>query len=490
MSQGTVTAGAKGTSLTVLGSGFSMGLQLVSVTVLSRLLTPQDFGLVAMVSVFIALGNIIRDFGMPTAALQAKSLSHQQASNLFWVNTALAAGAAIILAAATPLLVALYSEPRLAAVIPAMAAVILITGVGAQIQIDLARQMKFKALVFSDISGQVAGLTIAIALAIMGAGYWALVAQALATALITLIMRAVSDHWIPSRFRRGYDSRKLFQAGAEYGVAYLLTFAQQNADTLIVGAVLGAVPLGYYNRGYQLLTTPVGRLLEPLSQVVVPTLNRVRAEGGDLNAMLLRVQFAVGCVIVWIFAMAGATAHWLVPLLLGPGWEPTIRVFQILAIGGSIWVFSTVSAWVFILYEQSSQLLRYNLVSKPLAVSCLAIGAFFGINGVAWGYVAAMALSWPLNLVWLARTAGLPFRDFARNGLTILLTGAIASAAAMGASEIMPGLPAVATIFVSILIGTVVMLSLLVVIRPTRRHLRASIQLTKTIFSRKAQEAL
>lgn len=489
MSQTTVAIGAKGTGLTVLGSGFSMGLQLVSVTVLSRLLSPRDFGLVAMVSVFIALGTIIRDFGMPTAALQAKSLSHQQASNLFWVNTAFAAIASILLAASTPLLVMLYSEPRLAAVVPAMASVILITGVGAQIQIDLARQLKFRALVLSDISGQVLGLATAIVMALIGLGYWALVAQALVTALVTLAMRVATDRWVPARFRRGHDSRKLFQAGAEYGVAYLLTFAQQNADTLIVGATLGATPLGYYNRGYQLLTTPVGRLLDPLSQVVVPTLNRVRAEGGDLNAMLLKVQFAVGCVIVWIFAMAGATAHWLVPLLLGPGWAPTIRVFQILAIGGSIWVFSVVSSWVFILYEQSRQLLRYNLISKPLAVACLAIGAFFGIDGVAWGYVAAMALSWPLNLIWLARTAGLPAPAFARNGATIIATGAIASAAAMTACSVLPTMSAVPTIGVGMLIGTGTMLGLLIVVPATRRHLIASLRLVRGILTRKAQEA-
>jgi len=490
MSQSTVADGVRGTSITVLGSCVTMAVQFVSVTVLSRLLTPQDFGLVAMVSVFIALGTILRDFGMPTAALQAKSLSHQQASNLFWVNTALAGTASILLAAATPLLVMLYSEPRLAAVVPAMASVILITGVGAQIQIDLARKMRFKALVISDISGQIIGLSIAISIAFLGAGYWALVTQALTTALVTLAMRALTDHWIPSRFRRGHDSRRLFRAGVEYGAAYILTFAQQNADTLIVGATLGATPLGYYNRGYQLLTAPMGRVLDPLSQVIVPTLNRIRAEGGDLNAMLLRVQFAVGCVIVWVFAMTGATAPWLVPLLLGSGWGATVHVFQILAIGGSVWVFSTVSSWAFILYEQSRQLLRYNIISKPIAVACLAVGAYFGIDGVAWGYVAAMSLSWPLNLVWLSRVVHLPSRSFARNGITIIIIGAISSVSAMVVGEFLPNLPAILTIVASMLVGSAVMLGLLVAMPASRFHLIASLRLGRSLFTRKAQEVL
>lgn len=482
MSQSTAVTGARGGSLTVLGSIATLGLQFVSVAVLSRLLTPEDFGLVAMVGVFIALGNLIRDFGMPMAALQAKTLTHQQASNLFWANTVLASVTAGLLALSAPLLVALYSESRLNALVPAMASVILVTGVGAQIQIDLARRMKFRALVISDLLAQVLALATATGLALYGAGYWALVAQAVVTAIATLVFRLAAGRWVPTRFRRGHDSQSLFRAGAEYGAAYLLTFLQTNADTLIVGSALGANALGYYNRGYQLLLAPVGRVLDPLTQVVVPTLNKARAEGRDTGALLLRVQFAVGCAVVWAFTISATTADRLVPLLLGPGWESTVRIFQILAIGGCIWVFSYISYWVFIVAEQSQQLLRYNLISKPLAVVCIALGAMFGIEGVAWGYVIAMALSWPLNLIWLAHTASLRSSEFAKNGLMILLAAAVAGTVTVAISGTIATSAPIISLLSSATIGTTVMLGLLLIFPSSRYHLVSSLQLAKLVL--------
>lgn len=479
-------AGARGSSLTVLGSSAGMGLQFISVAVLARLLTPEDFGLIAMVGVFVSLGGLIRDFGMPTAALQAKSLSRQQASNLFWVNTGLATTAAVLLASSTPLLVDLYSEPRLGALVPALASVILITGIGAQVQVDLARRMKYKTLVVTDISSQAIALAVAIVMALLGAGYWALVAQSLVTAIVTLVSRLVASRWIPTRFRRGYDSRGLFRAGAEYGSAQLLTFVQNNADTLLVGSIMGAVPLGYYNRAYQLLTAPVSRLLDPLTQVVIPTLNRGRAEGADPYSLLLRMQFAAGGLVVWIFMVAAASADHLIPLLLGPDWQPTIRVFQILAIGGAIWVFSYVSYWVFIYSGQSRQLLRYNLVSKPLAVGCLAVGSFFGIDGVAWGYVAAMAISWPMNLIWLSRTAKIKAKGFAWNGILLLVAAAIGGTLAVIFSSAVPGLPSIINIVVTTLIATIVMFGLLCIVSDGRRQLLQSRELVKLVLHRES----
>lgn len=472
----------------VVGSVATFLIQFASVAVLSRLLRPEDFGLVAMVSVFVTLGNLLRDFGMPTAALQAKELSHQQASNLFWMNVALAGSSAVLLAASTPLLVALYSEVRLAVIVPVMAIVILLSGVGAQLQVHLARGLRYRVVVVTDLAAQVAGLGAAIALAAafapFGLGYWALVAQNLVTAVVMLASRWALTRWHPLRFRRGHGSAGMFRAGAQYGLAGFLTFLQANMDTVIIGARLGALPLGFYNRGYQMLTAPAGRLMDPLTQVVVPTLNRARAGGRAYEPILLRIQFIVGLAVVWLFSASGGTASRLIPLVLGHGWEPTIRIFQILAIGGSFWVFSNVSYWVFIINEQSRELLRYNLVSKPFVVSCLAIGSMFGIEGVAWGYALGMALSWPLNLVWLARTAQLPSWKFARNGVMILLAGGAGVLACLLVVQRMVAVSPVLVILVGALISAVTMLVVVSLFPFGRREVRGSFELAKLILGR------
>ncbi|NLI85929.1 MAG: lipopolysaccharide biosynthesis protein [Propionibacterium sp.] len=484
MTQRAVVQGARGGGIVVAGSVMTALIQLAAVTILSRLLSPDDFGLVAMVTVFIVLGNLIRDFGMPTAALQAKDLSHQQASNLFWMNSGLAALAATLLVAAAPFIAGLYNEPRLIAIIPAMALVMFISGTGAQIQVHLARRMRYVVLVTSDVVSQSVALGAAILAATHGAGYWALVIQNCVAAATLLATRWIASRWVPSPFRRGHGSARLFRAGRDYGLAQLLTFLQSNADTFVIGTQLGASALGLYNRGYQLLTAPTLRLLEPLTQVIIPALNRAESEGRQRESILLRIQFVVGGALVWVFSIAAGAASVIIPLILGPGWEETITIFRILALGGAFWGLSNVSYWAFVASEKSRALLSYNLVSKPLSVVCIVIGSMFGLEGVAWGYTLGMALSWPLNLVWLARCAELPAWPFARNGLVIVSSGVLGFAVTLWLASQSAAIPLVVLLVVALAVGTATIAAPLLAVSYTREQCTAALSLIKVLICR------
>lgn len=472
--------GARGGVLILLGSGASFAIQLVSLLVLSRLLSPSDFGVVAMVTVFIALGNLLRDFGLPLAGLQEQSLTRQQASNLFWMSAAISAACSILLVVSTPALVALFTEPRLTLIVPSLALSVFLGGLSSQLQVHLARHMRFGALVASDLVGQLVALATAIGLALAGTGYWALVAQTLTAAFLTLLYRWIASRWMPVAPRRGHDSLRLLKTGATYGFAQILTFAQSNVGTLIIGAQLGATQLGYYNRAYQLLTAPAGRFLDPLTQVVITALNRAKTAQRDPDVLLYKIQFGVGTLIVWMFAVTAGTAPALIPLMLGDQWIPAVPVFQVLAVGGAVWVFNHVSYWAFIVKEKPSALLSYNLVSKPLAIASIFIGSHFGLIGVAWGYAAAMAFSWPLNLVWLSRSTGLPALRFLTNGSRVLLGGAFGGAASAAAYFLLPPVPPLLHVAAGIFAGTVAMAAVLLALPESRALLTAWIRLVRS----------
>lgn len=418
MTVGALSRGARGAGIVMLGQAGRVVLQFVGVLVLSRLLTPKDFGLVAMVAVFIALGDLLRDFGVPTAALQARELTHQQSSNLFWVNSVLGATAAVALAAAAPAIAAFYNEPRLTAVAPAMAIGLLLNGVQAQVQVQLARDMKFGTLAATDIGAQAAGLAVAIGGAASGWGYWALVAQPLTIAVTVLTSRFLLSRWRPSMPRRKRGSARLLRASGEFGLAQLLTFVSNNVDTMVIGARWGASELGYYSRAFQLFVLPRAVMLDALTQVVVPTVNAAVARGERrASDLLLRVQFVLSVLLGWVYLIAALLAEWLVPVVLGDQWGRSIRVFQILCIGGLFSTFGTVSYWTFIVAHKGRQLLYMNLVTRPLAIMLVVLGSFFGIEAVAWSYAAGLALAWPISLIWLHRCA-------AQNSWSSLWSGA------------------------------------------------------------------
>lgn len=465
--------GLRGGVAVAAGACASALIQFIGLTVLSRLLSPADFGLIAMVLVFVNLGNLVRDFGLPTAALQARTLSAQEKSNFFWLNVGVAALVAVVLALATPLIVIIYSEPQLYAVIPVMAAVVFIGGVGAQIQVNLARGMRYWLLVVSDLAAQAVGLVAAILAAQAGMGYWALVVQSVVAAILLLAIRWIGSGWLPGRFRRGHGVRGMVATGAHYGLAQILSFAQSNVDTVVLGVLYPATQVGYYSRAYQLLSAPAVRLVDPLTQVVIPTLNARRLSGGDPDALLSRVQFAVGGITIMAFSVAGGAAPALVPLLFGKQWNESVLVFQILAVGGSVWILNHISYWAFLSHQKSRELLRYNLVSKPLGVLFIVVGAQFGIVGAAFGYALSMAASWPLNLVWLRRSANFPSRSFAFGGLRLLLAGTLGGLAASLVIQMGGRADGFMVALVSVLSGAIVFLVCLLAMPVTRRQLGA-----------------
>jgi len=420
-----LSRGVRGGSAIIAGQFVKLAIQFSGVVVLSRLLEPADFGLVAMVTIFLAFGSLLRDFGMPTAALQAKELSDQQAANFFWASTMLGAGAAILLVAASPLLATVYGEPRLAVVAPVMATTLLLNGVQAQVQVQLARALRFTSLALTDVVAQAVALAVAIGGALAGWGYWAVVLQPIVAAILLLLLRALVTRWIPRLPRRGHGSRALYRTGGNIGVAQVLAFVANNVDTFVIGVALGTTQLGIYNRAFQFYAIPRIGMLDPLTQVVVPTLNQATTSGErSASSMLLRIQFALSAVLTLVFLIIATTADWLIPLLLGDQWHEAVLPLRLLAFGGFFAAFGTVSYWVFLIEGKSRHLLHLHLVTKPMMAALVLAGLPFGIVGVALGYAVAQALAWPINLVWLARVAGQDSWAFFRTGMrTVLAAG-------------------------------------------------------------------
>ena len=434
MSVDVLSRGARGGGVIIAGQFVKLAIQMTGVVVLSRLLAPADFGLVAMVAVFLAFGSLLRDFGMPAAALQAKQLSDQQAANFFWASTALGAGAAILLAAASPLLVSVYGEPRLAVVAPLMATTLLLEGLQAQVQVQLARALRYGALAVSDVVAQGGGLAVAVGAALAGWGYWAVVIQPITAAVLLLLVRAGQARWIPQRPRRGHGSKALFRIGGDIGLAQTLAFAANHVDTFAIGILLGPTQLGIYNRAFQVYAIPRTGMLDPLTQVVLPTLNQATASGErSASDLLLRLQFALSAALTLVFLIIATTADWLIPLLLGNQWQLAVLPLQLLAFGGFFASFGTVSYWVFLIEGKSRHLLYLHLVTKPMMVALVLAGLPFGIVGVALGYAVAQALAWPMNLAWLSRVTGQDSWAFFRSGLRTVLAAGFAFVAARGA---------------------------------------------------------
>lgn len=481
MSTDTLERGAKGGAVSLLGQGLGMLIQLVGTVVLARLLTPSDFGLVAMVAVFIGIGQLVRDFGMPTAALQARSLTDQQQSNVFWVTVTLSSTVAAVLVVLSPLIAAMYSEDRLVRVMPALAAVLLLSGLEAQFRVRLARAMRFSIVVVIDVVSKLAGLGAAVAAALLGTGYWALVVQQVATALVTLGGTAWAARWAPGRPRRGVGSMSLVRTGAHNGVANAVAYAADNVDNLMIGVIWGSAPLGLYNRAFQLFLSPLMAFFSPLTNVVVPTVNRAVGEGRSAEDILARAQTALCGSAIGVLVMTSVTADWLVPLLLGEQWHGVVPILQILAIGGAFKALSQTNYWAFLIEQQSRQLMLSNLVTKPLQILLVVVAAFFGMEWVAWAFVLGRAVTWPINLFWLQRCVGQSARKFGANGMRFVVSAAISYVCTSWLLLTMSSDNPWVNVVVGVLLGGSVYVAVAAALPGGRRELAGAARLLRTL---------
>ena len=216
---------ARGAGVTLAAQVIRFVLQFGSVVVLARLLTPEDFGLVAMVAAVVGIASVLRDFGLSSAAIQSKTLSDGERDNLFWLNSALGLAAGLCVAALTPLIVILYDEPKLVPVVLVLSCVFLISGVNTQYSVHLARNFRFLQLSSADIIGQTLGIAVAILVALNGGTYWAIVAQQVSVAAVTLVVNAWNCGWLPGRPRRDVSVRRFLRFGlgllGTQGISYI-----------------------------------------------------------------------------------------------------------------------------------------------------------------------------------------------------------------------------------------------------------------------------
>lgn len=477
--------GARGGAVVLAGQLVRLIVQLLGTIVLSRLLTPDDFGVVAMVAVFVALGDLLRDFGLVSASLQVKNLTHQQASNLFWVNASLAGLVSALIALSAPLLGLLFDEPRLLEIVPAMAIATLLNGLQAQHQVQLARSMRFRALALTDVAAQTCGVGLAILIALQGGGYWSLVVQVVSTAAVLLLSRLLMSGFVPSRPRRGFGSMTLMKAGFDYGLAQLMRFTTNNLDSVLIGASSGAAALGYYNRAFQVYNMPRLGLLDPLTNVAVPMLNEVAAKSPrDAESLLIKTQFVILLGVNFVFVAIAVTASSLVAIVLGPQWSDSVLFLQILCIAGCVQPFNTASYWAFMLAENSRAMLKIQFVTRPLSIILMVAAVPFGATWIAIAYSAGFVISWPITYIWQRRYTPYGSRDLLLDGLRVIGASVAAFLVGWSVLNLLP-FDVWLRLFMGVVVVLVVMTLSILVVPGGRERLARVIRVVRNLFRRK-----
>lgn len=397
---------ARGGVFMIMAQGTKFLISMVSAVVLARLLTPQDYGLIAMVAVFTNFTYLFRNLGLSAATIQRAEVNHKQVSTLFWVNVTLSVLTMIVTAACAPLIAAFYGEPRLVWVTLGIVVGFIFSGITIQHEALLKRQMRFAALGTIDVVSMVIGVLVSIALAWYGAGYWALVFGQLAIGVSYAAGIWMVCDWRPSWPSRNSGVRSMLAFGGNLTGYNFLNYFSRNTDNLLIGRFWGAQQLGLYSRAYQLLLLPLDQVCAPLDGVAVTALSKLTDAPERYSQAYLRILEKLAMVTMPGVALMIATSDWLVSVMLGPQWVETGRIFAILGIVGLLEPISLSIGWLLISQGRTRRVLQWGIVDSVLSLVSVVVGLPWGAFGVAVSYsIVGFCVRKPL-LFWFACRTG------------------------------------------------------------------------------------
>lgn len=330
---------ASGAKWTTVASVVTALISVVKVAVLARYLTPSDFGAVALLMIILEICNTFVRVGFSDVLVVRTEATHRQLSTLYWVNVAVGALIYGVLFVLAPWFGGLFETVDLTAMARAMGLVLLSGALVVQFDALMRREMMLRQLALFRSGTQLAGLVVAVWLAIAGFGAWALIFSALTAQIgmnLLLWGIAAQRNWLPGRWGALSEITELLRFGAYRVGASLIYALNSRADQLSVGAFLGPAALGYYNVAFNLAMQPFQRINPILTQVSFPIFAQVKDDNEKLLKGYrkgLRLLMSVNAPLLLGLAVV---APLIVPALLGPRWEPVVPVVQVLAVVGLV----------------------------------------------------------------------------------------------------------------------------------------------------------
>lgn len=392
---------ARGGIVTVSAQALKLALQLCSTAILARLLTPEDFGVFAMVAVFTGFIGRFRDLGLSAATVQRAEIDHGHASTLFWVNVGGGVLLMVITLAIAPLVAMFYGVEALAGITMALSITFLFAGFSAQHTALMRRQMRFSALACVDVGAMACGIAAAIAAALAGAGYWSLVALAVVQPLAEMVLCNVLSGWRPGRWQMSAQVGEMLRFGGTLTAANMVNFVSRNFDNLVIGRFAGAAQLGFYSKAYALLLMPVQQINGPIAAVAIPAMARLQDQPGDYRRYYLKVVQIIAYVSMPLAVLLAVLSEEVVLILLGPQWHEAAIIFQILSLFVIVQNVAVTTGWVLQSLGRATRLLKWQAAHALIYVVACLIGVRWGAVGVA-VVTTAQGLLAMLPAMWVA----------------------------------------------------------------------------------------
>jgi len=412
---------AQGVLWSVIQKWGRAGISIVTFVVLSRLLEPEAFGLVALATVFTTFVEIFLDQGFSAAIVQRADLEPEHLDTAFWVNIFMGLLMTVGGIAVSGLIASFFHEPKLTPVLHWLSITFLISALSSTQVAILQRKLAFKSLAVRSLAATTVGGAVGLVMAFSGLGVWSLVGQDLASGLAGVAILWRSSDWRPGLKVSTKHYKEMFTFGVSVVGNNALNIMLRRSDDLLIGYFLGPTLLGFYTIGYQLLLVIIRLVTEVTNTVAFPAFSRLQLEPERMRRAFYNVTQYTSLIAFPVFIGLAILAPELVPTFFGEKWTPSIPVMQILAMIGILQSVLFFNASVIRASGKPLWELGIMLLNTVFNVLGFLVAVRWGIVAVAASFVIVSYLVAPVSYFALRKLIQVDFRTYLRQFIPPLI---------------------------------------------------------------------
>ncbi len=394
-----------------LAYGVSKGVLLLTTSILARLLTKEDFGLVAVAVIAINYLSVVKDLGLGLALIQRRDDIDEAANTVFTLNIILGFSLSLLVIPLAPLFALYFEDPLVTPVLRWLGISFAINALGSVHINLLMRDLDYRRKFIPDIGNTLIKGIVSITLAFTGFGVWALVFGQVAGALSSVILVWIVKPWRPRLKLNRQLARELVQFGASITGIDILSVFVDNLSYIIIGRLFGLAALGVFSMAYRLPEMLIVGNLWVIAGVIFPAFSSIQDRPDDLRRGFLVSIRLVQLIVVPLCLGLFVAAEPIVLVFFGEQWLEAIPLLQILAIYALIYSVGYHIGDVYKAIGRPDILLKLNILSIFIMVPALVLGSNFGVIGLAWGYLISIALDQTITIYVATRFVKVTFLD-------------------------------------------------------------------------------
>lgn len=404
------------------------GVQFLVVLLLARLLTPSDFGLIAMLLVFTSVGALLVDSGFSTSLIQRQRTTADDETTVFWFTCGMSVLLFLALWFTAPVIAEFYQQGLLLPLTRLVAWILPLSALSAVPDAILTQQLRFKARAKAEAIGVLGSAVVAVSLAWGGYGVWSLAWQIVTAATLRAILLWIYSGWRPNGRLSPTSFRSLFRFGSYMFLANLLNMASLRLQSLLIGKLFAADALGYYTLAQNVQQTPAFFMNGILNRVGLPIFSGVADQAEKLLvALRFSLRIALFLFVPCIVGIA-VIAKPLIIALYGIRWAPAAPLLTVLSLSAILWPLHVLNLAAIGARGRSDLIFHLEVLKRVVSISLIITGSRWGAIGIAWSVLASSLFAAVTN-TWYSRKllgygVAAQFRDQVG---TVLLTACAAA---------------------------------------------------------------